>query len=259
MDKRELIDLGDLRIIPYVARPENCIKSKQDFLMLNAKIERQLAYYNLRAFLLKLHDFQLEYLDANEKIPFYSIAGMISKYVLLNASIYSALEPVYEEEISYFCNLILNCALYDPKFEEKMEHNSNDFASFLLRKIGNQVVWNIPCHNLWGRTIFIYTELINNCDAPELIRTIMITKFKERFGLSISDFIKLGFIAYSRSKQLGYMNRQYFEIARNQKMSLPNEEIVSAFFKQVSIDPLTYREKCNKDVSTLAYDLNLLF
>lgn len=259
MDKRGIIDLGDLRIIPYEVRPENRINSMQDFLRLNTKIERRLAYYNLRTFLLKLHDLPLENRELNEKLPFNAIAGIMSKYVLLNADIVFGLYPVYEEEILYFLDMILSCAMYDPKFEGKSEHDSNDFASLLLKKIGNQVVLNIQHHNFWGRTIYIYSELIGSCNAPEFIRDVVTTKFKENFGLSILDFIKLGYIAYSRSKQPGYMEKEYFEVARKQKMSLPDGETVSTFLKQVSIDPLTYREKCIGDVSSLAYKLNPLF
>ena len=259
VDKRGLIDLGDLRIIPYEVRPENRINSKQDFLSLNTKIERRLAYYNLPAFLLKLHDLPLENRELNEKLPFNAIAGIMSKYVLLNADIKFGRYPVFEEEILYFLDMILSCALYDSEFESKSEHGSNDFASLLLKKIGNQVVLNIQPHNFWGRTIYIYSELIESCNAPEFIRDVVTTKFKEKFGLSILDFIKLGYIAYSRSKRPGYMEKEYFEVARKQKIALPDDETVSNFLKQVSIDPLTYREKCIGDVSSLAYKLNPLF
>jgi len=259
MDKRGIIDFGDLHIVPYEVRPENCINSVQDFLRLNIQIKRRLAYYNLPAFILKLHDLPLEHQDLNNKIPFDAIVGIMSKYVLLNASITSGLQPVYEEEILYFLDMIISCALYDSKFQGKSEHYSDDLATLLLKKIGNQVVWNIPHHNMWGRTFFIYIELIKSSDERNTIRDIVTYKFEEKFGLSIIDLIKLGFTAYCRSMKPGFMNREYFEIARKQKISLPNDETTSVFLKQVSIDPIAFREKCIEDVSSLAYRLNILF
>jgi hypothetical protein len=182
MEERGIIDLVDLRVIPYRASPENCINSMQDFLKLNTKIERRLAYYNLRSFLLKIHDLLLEHQEIDEQFPFTAIVGTMSKYVILNSDIESGWRPVFDEEFLYFFNMIFSCSLYDPEFEGKSQHDNDAFASLLLRKIGSQVRWNIPLHNMWGRTFYIYGELIKNSDAPEFIRNIVASKFEEILG-----------------------------------------------------------------------------
>jgi hypothetical protein len=48
MEDEGIIDLGDLRVIPYKASPENSINSIQDFLKLDMRINRGLTYYDLR-------------------------------------------------------------------------------------------------------------------------------------------------------------------------------------------------------------------
>lgn len=157
MDDQGIIDLGDLRILPYRPSPENCINSIQDFIELDAKISRRLSYYNLPSFLIKIHDFLLEHQELNELFPFTAINGIMSKYIILNSDIAGGWCPVFNEEFLYFFNMIFSCSLYDPEFETRSQHSNDDFASLLLRKIGSQTRWNIQLHNLWAGH-FIFTE-----------------------------------------------------------------------------------------------------
>ncbi|MGA9097489.1 MAG: hypothetical protein WB392_00990 [Methanotrichaceae archaeon] len=217
MKDQGIIDLGDLRIISYEASPENYINSIQDFLRLDEKINRRLAYYNLQSFLIKIHDMLLKHDELNKVFPFAAIAGIMSKYIILRSDIAFGWSPVFDEEFLYFFNMVFSCSLYDPEFERNPYHSDNDFASLFLRKIGSQVRWNIQPHNMWGRTFYIYGELIRKKDTPDLIRDITTTKFEEKFGLTIIDFIKLGFITFCGSQQPGCMNREYFETGRNKR------------------------------------------
>ena len=185
MGEESIIDLGDLRVISYKPSPENSINSIQDFLKLDTRINRGLTYYNLRSFLIKIHDMLLEHDEANELFPFTAIAGIMSKYVILKSDIASGWCPIFDEDVLYFLNIILSCSLYDPEFEGKSQHNNDEFASLFLRKIGSQVRWNMPIHNMWGRTLYIYGELIAKGNTPDLIRDIVAFKFEEKFGLSI--------------------------------------------------------------------------
>jgi hypothetical protein len=246
MKEQGIIDLGDLQIKPYQASPENCINSIQDFLRLDLRINRRLKYYNLRSFLIKIHDMLLENNELDEQFPF--TAGIMSKYVILESDISSGWSPVFDEEFLYFFNMILSCSLYDPEFEIKTQHNEEDFASLILRKIGS-LRWNIRPHNMWGRTFYIYEELIRKNGTPNLIRDIVNTKFEEKFGLPIFDFIKLGFIAFCWSRQPGCMNREYFETARRQKISIPEKNIILTFLKYISVSPQTFREMCADDAN----------
>ena len=134
MEEESIIDLGDLRVISYKPSPENSINSIQDFLKLDTRINRGLTYYNLRSFLIKIHDMLLEHDEANELFPFTAIAGIMSKYVLLKSDIVSGWCPIFDEEFLHFLNMILSCSLYDPEFEGKSQHNNQCVRlSFLER------------------------------------------------------------------------------------------------------------------------------
>jgi len=244
MEDKGVIDLGDLRVIPYKASPENCINSVLDFVELATKINKRLVYYDLRSFLIKIHDMLLEHDELNKMLPFIAIAGIMSKYVILKSDIALGWCPVFNEEFLYFFNMIFSCSLYDPEFEGKSQHGDDDFASLFLRKIGSQVRWNIRSHNMWGRTFYIYGGLIKKNGTPDLIRDIVTFKFEERFGLSIIDFIKLGLITFCGSQQPGCMNREYFEIVRRQKMPIPENKTIIAFLRLISINPITFRKIC---------------
>ena len=244
MVEEGIIDLGDLRVMSYKASPENCINSVQDFVELETKINKGLAYYDLRSFLIKIHDLLLEHQEAEKLFPFSAIAGIMSKYVILNSDIASGWCSIFIDEFLYFFNMIFSCSLYDPEFEGKSHHNNDEFASLFLRKIGSQVRWNIPIHNMWGRTLYIYGELIAKSDTPDLIRDIVASKFEEKFDLSIFDFIKLGFIVNCGSQQTGYMNREYFDLLRRQKMPIPEDKTIMTFLRLISINPLTFRKIC---------------
>lgn len=263
MDNQGIIDLGDLRIMPYRASPENCINSIQDFIELDTKITRRLSYYNLPSFLIKIHDFLLEHQESNMLFPFTAINGIMSKYIILNSDIAGGWSPIFDEEYLYFFNIIFSCSLYDPEFEERSQHSNEDFASLLLRKIGSQTRWNIQLHNLWGRTFYIYRELIEKSDAHDLIRDIAAHKFEEKFGLSLFDFIKLGFIVFCGSQKPGPMNREYFNIARRQKLPIPEDDTIMTFLKHISINSLTFRNICANNVDSKnypkTYEFNPLF
>jgi hypothetical protein len=240
-EQRIIIDLGDLRIMSYEASPENCINSSDDFVKLDSKICRQLAYYDLRSFLIIIHDALIAKQEADELFPFNAIAGMMAKYVLLNSDISFGWRPIFAEEFLYFFNMVLSCASNDPEFIQRSQHDNKDIASLFLKMIGNQTRWNIQYHNMWGSTLYIYRELINKSDTPDLIREIADYKFEEKFGLSIFNFIKLGFIINYLSHKPGYINREYFDILRRQKMPIPEDNTILTFLEHISINPLNFR------------------
>jgi len=253
MDDQGIIDLGDLRVMPYRANPENCINSIQDFIELDTKINRRLSYYKLHSFLIKIHDIILEHQESYKLFPFTAIAGIMSKYVILNSDIAGGWSPIFDEDFLYFLNMIFSCSLYDPEFEGRSQHTNDDFASLLLRKIGSQVRWNIQLHNLWGRTFYIYGELIKKRDTPDLIRDIVTSKFEEKFGISLFDFIKLGFMVFCGSQQPGPMNREYFDVARRQKLPIPGDDTIMTFLDLISVNSLTFRKICVDYVSVNNY------
>ena len=265
MEGHNVIEVGDLRLIEGKDICTNNIQSIEDFKDLNKKIERRIKLYRLDSLLLKIHDTSLSYEDA-DNINLDFIAGMITKYALLNSNVYSGLFPIYDEEFRELTRMITECLIYDPEFEKErklMVDQEERAASLLLRKIGSQARWNIQHHNLLGRTIFLYDEMIKDVKTPTFIKELVNFKFEEKFGLPLLDFIKIGFLLWAGSRNPGGMNREYFEIARRQEMPIPNDKIVQKCLEHVACDLYQFKTICMErelmEGDLHAYKFNPLF
>jgi hypothetical protein len=265
MVEHNVIEIGDLRLIEGKDICTNNIQSIEDFKDLNKKIERRIKLYRLDSLLLKIHDISLSYEDA-DNINLDFIAGMITKYALLNSNVYSGLFPIYDEEFRELTRMITECLIYDPEFEKErklMVDQEERAASLLLRKIGSQARWNIQHHNLLGRTIFLYDEMIKDVKTPTLIKELVNFKFEEKFGLPLLDFIKIGFLLWAGSRNPGGINREYFEIARRQEMPIPSDKIVQKCLEHVACDSYQFKTICRErelmEGDLHAYKFNPLF
>jgi len=265
MEEDNAIKMGDLRIINWETVCTNKIKSIEDFKNLNKKIERRIKLYRLDGLLLKIHDTFLTSEDIENNYPDF-IAGMMVKYALLNSNIYSGLFPIYDEEFHELYCMIAECSIYDPEFEKERdfaEDQEERLSSLLLRIIGSQARWDIRYHNMLSRTIFLYDEMIKNDESPIFIKELVNHKFKEKFGLPLLDFIKIGFLLFVQSKQPKGANREYFEIARRDGVPIPNDKIVQKCLDQVACDPYQFKKICKEEGlmegDLHAYKLNPLF
>ena len=265
MVEHNVIEIGDLRLIEGKDICTNNIQSIEDFKDLNKKIERRIKLYRLDGLLLKIHETSLKHEDTeNNYLDF--IAGSIAKYALLNSNVYSGLFPVYDEEFRELIRMITECLIYDPEFEKErklMVDQEERAASLLLRKIGSQARWNISLHNMLGRTIFLYDEMIKNDKTPTFIKELVNFKFEEKFGLPLLDFIKIGFLLWAGSKEPGGMNREFFENGRRQEMSIPSDKFVQYCLEHVACDPYQFKKICRErelmEGDLHAYKFNPLF
>lgn len=265
MVEHNVIEIGDLRLIEGKDICTNNIQSIEDFKDLNKKIERRIKLYRLDSLLLKIHGTSLSYEDA-DNINLDFIAGMITKYALLNSNVYSGLFPIYDEEFRELTRMITECLIYDPEFEKErklMVDQEERAASLLLRKIGSQARWNVQHHNLLGRTIFLYDEMIKDVKTPTFIKELVNFKFEEKFGLPLLDFIKIGFLLWAGSRNPGGINREYFEIARRQEMPIPSDKIVQKCLEHVACDSYQFKTICRErelmEGDLHAYKFNPLF
>ncbi|MCK4736497.1 MAG: hypothetical protein KAT65_28850 [Methanophagales archaeon] len=265
MEEHNVIEIGDLRLIEGKDICTNNIQSIEDFKKLNKKIEIRIKLYRLDGLLLKIHDTSLKHEDT-EKNYLDFIAGSITKYALLNSNIYNGLFPIYDEEFYDLICMITECSIYDPEFEKERElmvDQEERAASILLRKFGSQARWDIRLHNMLGRTIFFYDELIKNDKTPTFIKELVNHKFEEKFGLTLLDFIKIGFLLFAQSKQSRGTNREFFENGRIQNMSIPSDEIVKKCLDQVACDPYQFKKICEEEElmegDLRAYEFNPLF
>lgn len=255
MEESRAFNLDNLHIIKGEDFCTNYIHSIEDSKKLNNKIEMRIQNYRLDALLLKIHDtFLAENKKHNEFLPETNldfIAGMMTKYAILNCSIYNGFAPIYDEEISVMFRMIAEYSIYDPEFEKERQLGVNQeerLASLMLRKIGNQVRWDIRYHNILGRTLFLYSEMIKDGKAPTFIKELVNHKFEEKFGLTLIDFIKIGFVLFTGSLRPGGMNREHFEIARMENMLVPNDEIVKKCLEQIACDTDKFKKICNEEL-----------
>lgn len=262
-------DIDNLHIIKGEDLCTNYIHSIEDSKKLNNKIEMRIQNYRLDALLLKMHDaFLVENKNHNiflsEKNPDF-IVGMMAKFAMLNCSVYDGLSPVYDEELSVLFCMIKEYSIYDAEFEKErqlMVDSDERLASLLLRKIGNQVRWNIRFPNILGRTLFLFDEMVTDGKAPPFIKKLVNHQFEEKFGLSLLDFIKIGFVLFAGSLKSGGMDREYFEIARKQNMHIPHDEIVKKCLEQVACDTDQFKKECTEKLLEeylRAYKFNPLF
>ena len=248
-DIKECIYLGDLRIIPVIPR-ENCtdyIRSGQlsNLEELHKKIERRTKHYRLDSLLLKIHDSAIA-----KECPNF-IAALMTRYAVLNSNTYTGLTPIYDEEFINLRQMITEYSLYDPEFEnERNSTNSqeeDEWASFFLRKAGNQARFNVPLHNMFGRTRYLYDEMLNNEETPDFIKEIINIKFENIFGLPLIDFIDIGFLLTAASRaNKGGLDRGYFEKARELGIPIPNDDIIKLCLKHVTCDQNKYKKICKE-------------
>jgi hypothetical protein len=200
------------------------------------------------------------------------VAGMMTKYALLNCdvdsgfSIYDNEDPsTYEEEFLELRNMICGYSAYDPelKQESELKADRDKWANFIFRKIGSQLRWNIPLHNMLGRTIYLFDELSKSNGVPIFIRNLVSSKFEEIFGLPLIDFIKIGFILFAGSNKPTGLTRNYFEMAQKQKISVPNYESINKCLDQVACYPEQFKKLCRENDTgeeiLRAYKFNPLF
>lgn len=268
-DENNSFEIDNLRIINGEDFCTNYIHSIEDSKKLKNKIEMRIQNYRLDALLLKIHDaFLAENKKHNiflsEKNPDF-IVGMMAKFAMLNCSVYDGLSPIYDEELSVLFCMIKEYSIYDAEFEKErqlMVDLDERLASLLLRKIGNQARWDIRYHNILGRTLYLYNEMIKDKNAPIFIKELVNHKFEEKFGLPLHDFINIGFTLFAGSLRPGGMDREYFETARKQNMNISNDEIVKKCLEQIACDPNQFKKECNDKLleeDFHAYKFNPLF
>jgi hypothetical protein len=194
--------------------------------------------YKLDILLLKIHD---EFL--NNKYPMYRnfIPSMV-KFVLLNSTMYGEFNSISNEELFDLLRKIISYELYDPQFDKEIKNNQRQAAvSYFLKSIG-QLHWNRNIRFMLSRTLFLYEEIIKEETAPKYIKDLIGPKFKEKFGLPLHDFIKIGAVLWAgSSSRKGGLRRDYLENARNRGMTVPNDESVKICLKLIVCDPIQFR------------------
>jgi hypothetical protein len=129
------------------------------------------------------------------------------------------------------------------KKRDKTKPSDEEIASFLLRMIGTQSRWDYAINNRFPfyRTVFLYDELVKDIRSPKFVRDIIETKFQKEFGVSIIDFIKIGFVLFSGSSRPSGLSRAYLEEARKQRMPIPEDKVIKLVLEQVTCDKKRFK------------------
>ena len=263
--RNEIIDVGGLQFKLMDDIFNTDIKSIEDFNQLNKKIEKRISYYSLDSLLLMIHDFFLS--DVWKKYPTF-ISAMITKYAILNSNMHIGWSPMWDDDFIPIMKMVTDCSVYDPDFDlsnKSLEEKEEKTASFLLRKIGSQSRLDIQVRNALGGTIYLYEEMAKDKNAPPFIKKLVNSQFEKTFGVSISDFLKIGYLLFassSNSANKGGFTGEYFENVRKQGISIPNNEVVNNCLKQIACDQYQFRKICikskSKEGSYKSYEINPL-
>jgi hypothetical protein len=194
--RNRILNVGGLQIKSMDDIFTSDIKSPEDFKKLNKKIERRISYYSLDSLLLIIHDFFLS--DVGKKYPPF-IPAMITKYAILNSNMHSGWSPMWEEDLIPIMKMVTD-SVYDPDFNlsnKSLEEKEEIVVSFLLRKIGSQSRFDVQVRI--GGTIYLYEEMVKDKNAPPFIKELVTSRFEKLFGVSIFDFLKIGFLLFAGS------------------------------------------------------------
>jgi len=240
MDASDIIDIGGLSFIVGDEMGGDYINSQEDAEKVYKYIGDQLERYKLDNLLLKIHD---EFID--RKYPIYRnfIWASLAKFVLQNSAMHGELNSISDDDFLELIRMINDYELNDTQFHEEFKSNpKRAAASYLLRTIGKQLQWDRNIHFMLSRTLFLYEELIKDVSAPGFIKSIVGSKFEERFGVSLHDFIKIGAVLYAGSiSRKGGLRRNYLDNARDRGMTVPNDDTVKTCLKLIVCDPLQFR------------------
>lgn len=252
--KNRFLNFAGLRIKSMDDIFSSDIKTTEDFKKLNEKIERHIGYYSLDSWLLIIHDFFLS--DNGKKYPPF-IPANITKYAILNSNMHSGWSPMWDDDLIPIMKMVTDCSVYDPDFNlsnKSLEEKEEIVGSFLLRLIGSQS--RLDPQIRLGGTIYLYEEMAKDKNAPPFIKELVNSQFEKLFGVSIFDFLKIGFLLFagsSNSANKGGLTGEYFEKARKQGISIPNNEVVNNCLKQIACDQYQFREICIKNKSKEDY------
>lgn len=233
-------DLVDFAGLSFTLQEEICshyINSPGGIKRLNGRIKNLIKRHGTDYLLLETHNALLQ-----KKYPEYPdfIFVNLVEFIMKYSKILNKPTPVSDKDFLELLRMTAEYSLNKTKLgkNDGSRPSDEDYASFLLKVIGAQSRWDdaINNHFPFYRTVFLYDELIKDRRSPEFIRDIMWTRFQEVFGVSFIDFIKIGFVLFSGSSKPDGLSRGYLKKAREQKMPIPDDDVIIRCLKQVVCD-----------------------
>lgn len=258
----EKMNWGDVNLIEAGGR--FTIRSIRDYYKLNKKIKKQLKKHRLDSVLLKVKKLSLNY-NKQDGLNLDFVSGIFVKYAVINCKMDDRLNEISVNEFRDIFMMLREYSTFDPYFESdrKVKDSLEVSSSLLLRMMGSQGRFDIRPRIMVGRTLYLFETMVENGDAPDFIDKLVKEKFKEKYGLSLLEFIKIGFILYAASKKQGGTNRSYFKKARKQSLPVPNDDTINKCLALVTCDSEQFMQFCEeiglKTNHINVYEFNPLF
>lgn len=241
----------------------NGVQSIEDIDRLEGIIRSLLQQYSLDEVIVGLRQQQ-------KKLLPFTIAG-ISLF-----AIRFALPPIARKEnaigiewdnLRQIAHLVMQYLLADPvSFTPPAENTYDDSTAvpILLRTIGNQFPYDFAIWGQYGRSQILYhdlpQQLTHHTDIPEFD---IESAFHKIAHIPLMDYIDVGFVAFVAAQAGIAFTGGYFQKARHQGITLPDDEAIALVLDQLAADQwqlrALYDQYRQRDRRYAAYDFNPLF
>lgn len=173
-------------------------------------------------------------------------------------------QKIKHYDIRYLMELSNSYFLADPiTFDEDLneEFIQQNPVFMLLRITSSQFSFAPPLFGDFARPFYLYHEIPKQLSGLDNIPKFDFeSKFKDITGVSVLNFIDIGFILFAASASHFAFNRSYFQKCRKQDIVLPNDKTIESILNHISADKFKlvnlYEKRKNKDRRFRAYDFN---
>lgn len=173
-----------------------------------------------------------------------------------------ATEPLSMPVLVPILDLVAQFLLSDPiGFDETVP---NSLLSILLRTVGNQFPYETDPFGQQARSLILYVDLPKELASRKKKPVFdFAAAFERTNGVSMQDFVDVGFTAFAAAHSNRSFARDYFDTARRLGVRLPDDGVVSSVLDGLAADPGMLKNLDNQyrqpDRRFAAYDYNPLF
>ncbi len=157
-----------------------------------------------------------------------------------------------------------NYVLSDPiTFDKnlKEEFITQNPVFLLLRIASSQFPFQPSLFSSFAQPFYLYNEIPQQLSGlPDIPNFDFDSKFQDITGVSVLDFITIGFIIFATSASHFSFTRSYFQKFRKKGISIPDAKTIRLILNQLSADKdqliNLYEKRKNRDRRFKAYDFN---
>ena len=235
-----------------------------DLNQLESKIKSQLKKTKLGDALNALY---LEKQQSTKMNPFM-IAGLalfITRFCS-PSKVSQKIKPYKIKDFRYLIHLSNLYLLSDPiTIDEKLEEdfNKQNPVFMRLRIASSQFPFEPSIFGDFARPFYLYHEIPKQLSGLDNIPEFDFeSRFRDITGVSVLDFITIGYILFAASSRHFTFSRSYFKKCRQYGFNLPNDQAIRSILNHMSADKSKlvklYKQRKNQDRRFRAYDFNPL-